>query len=78
MSDYFSRRPLKDLGSKAIEEAIKKTICELTGEEYESDIITINFEPSKVSNPHLNDCVELNIRLQKKIDFSFLRKQENA
>ena len=78
MSDYFNRRPLKDLGSKAIEEAIKKTICELTGEEYETDIITINFEPPKVLNPHLNDCVELNIRFQKKMDFSFLSKQENA
>lgn len=42
MNDLY-KRPLKEAGSKAIEDALKKAICDLTGEEYELDIRTIDF-----------------------------------
>ena len=76
MSDNHRRKPLKDLGINAIESAIKKAIYELTGEEYKTDIITINFEPYKDTDPHPKNCFELKVRLQKNMDFSFLEKQD--
>lgn len=42
MDDIY-KRPLKEAGSRAIEDALKKAICDLTGEEYELDIRTIDF-----------------------------------
>ena len=67
MSDTFEeimKRHLKEQGSKAIENAIKKAICELTGIEYETDIISIDFEPCM--NAHFDDKTEIKLRLNKK------------
>jgi len=37
-------RALKELGSKAIQDAIEKAICELTGEEYQVDVNRVEFD----------------------------------
>jgi hypothetical protein len=67
MSDEFFekhfKRHLKELGSRAIEDAIKKAICDLTGIEYEADIISIDFEPCPGSRN--DDDTELKLRLKK-------------
>ena len=76
--DYFSTRPLKELGSKVIEEAIRKAICELTGDEYESSLVSIDFEPSSIFNPQLKDCVEVSIRLQRNMDIYLSNNLESA
>ena len=58
----FMKRHLKELGSKAIEDAIKKAICDLTGTEYVADIVSIDFElPSHIND----DGVEIKLRLYK-------------
>ena len=62
--EEIMKRHLKELGSKAIEDAIKKAICDLTGIEYEADIISIDFEPSM--NAHFDDKTEIKLRLNKK------------
>lgn len=63
--DFFEeyvKRHLKELGSKSIEDAIKKAICDLTGIEYVADIVSINFElPSHIND----DGVEIKLRLHK-------------
>ena len=76
--DYLSTRPLKELGSKAIEEAIRKAICELAGDEYDSNLVSIDFEPSSIFNPQLKDCVEVSIRLQRNMDLYLLNNLESA
>ena len=43
MSDDIFYRPLKRAGSRAIEDALEKAICDLTGKKYDVDIITIDF-----------------------------------
>jgi hypothetical protein len=43
MKDDIFRRHLKKAGSRAIEDALTKAICELAGEEYEVDIRSIDF-----------------------------------
>jgi hypothetical protein len=72
--DFF-RRHLKELGSKEIENAIKKAICDLTGVEYIADVLSIDFEP--VSNAGNNDMVEIKLRLKKYIE-PFKVGAENA
>ncbi len=62
--EEFLKRHLKELGSKAIEDAIQKSICELTGLEYEADIVSIDFEPCM--NSHFDDKTEIKLRLNKK------------
>lgn len=56
-------RPLKDAGSKLIDEAITKAITELAGEEYKADIKTIDFEPSNMA--WMSDTVEIKLSLSK-------------
>jgi hypothetical protein len=77
MSDFI-QRPLKELGSKAIQEAIQKAITELTGTEYEADVVAIDFEASQHAYSH--DIVDIKLRLQKHVDYSsFLNStSENA
>ncbi|MBI1922293.1 MAG: hypothetical protein HYS23_14555 [Geobacter sp.] len=78
MTDSFDeilKRHLKEHGSKAIEAAIKKAICDLTGIEYEADIISIDFEPCM--NAHFDDKTEIKLRLNKKRE-SFKIGSENA
>lgn len=66
MSAFIIERPLKNLGSKAIEDTIKKAICDLTKDEYEADIVTIDFEPHQHS--FIDDEVEIKLRLKRKQD----------
>jgi hypothetical protein len=62
MSDLF-QRPLKEAGSKAIEEAITKAITELVGEEYQADIKAIDFNPSNTA--WMSDEIEIKLSLSK-------------
>lgn len=57
-------RPLMDLGSKLIEEAIREAISALTKEQYDADIFSIDFYPSP--GAALSDEVELRLKLRKK------------
>lgn len=62
MSELF-KRPLKEAGSKAIEDVLKKAICELTGEDYEVDVSSIDFNPEAQS--FLHDSVTLTLKMSK-------------
>lgn len=61
------KRCLKELGSKPIEDAIEKSICSLTGVEYEADIVTIDFEatPNRLNRNRSYEIVEIKLRLSK-------------
>jgi hypothetical protein len=74
----FNKRPLKELGSKAIQDAIQKAISELTGTEYEADVVKIDFESYPQAYAH--DIVEIKLRLQKHYDYSdfFNRSNDDA
>lgn len=62
MDDLFPR-PLKQAGSRSIEDAITKAICDLTGEKYEVDIRTIDF--GNDSSAWMQDTVTLTVSMQK-------------
>jgi hypothetical protein len=68
MSDLF-RRPLKKAGSRAIEDALKKAICDLTGEKYDVDIVTIDFGNDGISST--NDTVKINLTASKVFEMHF-------
>jgi hypothetical protein len=56
-------RPLRNAGSKAIEDAIKKAISELAGQPYEVDIQTIDFGNN--SHTHMSDVVKISFSTWK-------------
>lgn len=60
------KRCLKELGSRAIEDAIKKAICDLTGVEYNADICAIDFEAT--SRESSFETVEIKLKLNKITD----------
>jgi len=47
-----TRPALKELGSKAIQDALTKAICELTDEDYRVDVNSIDFEADTGSWMH--------------------------
>jgi len=62
MDDLYLR-PLKNAGSKAIEDAIEKAICELTGKEYEVNIRAIDFGDDGLS--YTQDIVKITLSASK-------------
>ncbi len=56
-------RPLKEAGSKAIEDAITKAITELIGEEYTADVQQIDFNPE--NGAWMSDTVKVTVSLSK-------------
>lgn len=62
MNELFPR-PLKNAGSKAIEDAIKKAISDLAGQPYEVDIQTIDFGNN--SSTHMSDSVKISFSTWK-------------
>jgi hypothetical protein len=71
MSDFI-KRPLKELGSKAIQDAIEKAISESAGEEYDAYVTSIDFEADKYSS--IYDIVDIKLRLKKQVK----REENNA
>ena len=67
MSALFDTRPLKEAGSKAIEDAITRAITELAGEDYKADIKAIDFNPS--DRAWMSDHVEIKLSLRKVKDW---------
>jgi hypothetical protein len=64
-NEYFPR-PLKDAGSKKIEDAITRAASELTGEEYEADILSLDFSPEAYS--YMSDSCEIRVKIRRKQD----------
>lgn len=60
----FGYRALKEAGSKAIQDAFSKALTELTGEEYEADINSINFDVSTGS--WMEDSVQITLTASRK------------
>ncbi|OGV96592.1 MAG: hypothetical protein A3I04_00500 [Nitrospinae bacterium RIFCSPLOWO2_02_FULL_39_110] len=63
--DEIFPRPLKRVEPKQIEEAIAKALSELTGEEYEAEILNLNFNPDSVLNAQFRDAVEIKVQLMQ-------------
>lgn len=57
------KRPLKDAGSKAIEDAITKAICDLTGEDYQVNIHAIDFGNDSLKS--MRDIVTITLTTSK-------------
>jgi len=55
------KRNLKELGSRAIEDAIEKTICDLADAKYCADITSIDFGSLDTEY----ETVEISLRLKK-------------
>lgn len=60
-------RALKELGSKAIQDALTKAISELTDEDYRVDINSIDFDAHPGSWEH--DETKITINVRRKRDF---------
>jgi len=58
-------RALKELGSKAIQDALTKAICELTDEEYRVDVNSIDFDADTGSWMHDDTKITISIRRKK-------------
>lgn len=69
MSDDIFYRPLKKAGSRAIEDALEKAICDLTGKKYDVDIITIDFGNDSLSST--NDTVKITLTASQKFELHF-------
>lgn len=73
MEKDFGFRALKEAGSKTIQDAITKAICELTGEEYEVDINSIDFDSD--SGAWMRDRTKIVLTAKRTTDF-YVPKEE--
>jgi hypothetical protein len=65
-------RALKELGSKAIQDALTKAICDLTDEDYRVDVNSIDFDADTGSWMH--DETKITISVRRKRDVTDLMR----
>jgi hypothetical protein len=58
-------RALKELGSKAIQDALTKAMCELTDEDYRVDVNSIDFDANTGSWMHDETKITINVRRER-------------
>jgi len=66
MSELFPR-PLKNAGSRAIEDALQKAMCDLTGEPYKASIHSVDFGDDVTSA--MSDVVRITFTVSKERDW---------
>ena len=69
-----TERPLKQITTTQIEEAISKTVSELVGKEYTAEVLNIDFNP--IQNSSVTDTVEMKLRISREWVESAIKKLE--
>ena len=69
-----TERPLKQITTTQIEEAISKTVSELVGKEYTAEVLSIDFNP--IQNSSVTDTVEMKLRISREWVESAIKKLE--
>jgi hypothetical protein len=71
-----SERGLKQVTASQIEKAISKTVSELVGKEYTTEVLNIDFNP--IQNSSISDTVEIRLRLSREWVEAAVKKLEQA
>jgi hypothetical protein len=69
-----TERPLKQITTTQIEEAISKTVSELVGKKYTAEVLSIDFNP--IQNSSVTDTVEMKLRISREWVESAIKKLE--
>ena len=69
-----TERPLKQITTTQVEEAISKTVSELVGKEYTAEVLNIDFNP--IQNSSVTDTVEMKLRISRGWVESAIKKLE--
>ena len=69
-----TERPLKQITTTQVEEAISKTVSELVGKKYTAEVLNIDFNP--IQNSSVTDTVEMKLRISREWVESAIKKLE--
>ena len=69
-----TERPLKQITTTQVEEAISKTVSELVGKKYTAEVLNIDFNP--IQNSSVTDTVEMKLRMSREWVESAIKKLE--